>query len=49
MTHVRALSPCQPSTIAPASMDTIWPAARRRLPGMPWTICSSIETHSAWR
>ena len=38
MTHVRALSPCQPSTIAPASMDTIWPAARRRLPGMPWTI-----------
>ena len=41
--NVRAASPCQPSTIAPASTDTIWPARIVRSPGMPWTISSSIE------
>ena len=40
---VRAPSPCQPSTIAPASTETIWPARIVRSPGMPWTISSSIE------
>ena len=47
--QVRAASPCQPSTMAPASTDTIWPSAMRRLPGMPWTTSSSIEMHGECR
>ena len=43
--NVRAESPCQPSTIAPASIDTIWPSRDASLPGTPWTISSSIEMH----
>ena len=31
--NVRAASPCQPSTIAPASTDTIWPSRIDPLPG----------------
>ena len=42
---VRAASPCQPSTMAPASTDTIWPSRMTRSPGMPWTISSSSEMH----
>ena len=44
MKKVRAASPCQPSTIAPASIDTSWPSRIVRSPGMPWTISASIET-----
>ena len=40
---VRAASPCQPSTMAPASTETIWPSRSVRLPGIPWTISSSME------
>ena len=43
---VRAPSPCQPSRMAPASTDTIWPSRIVCLPGMPWTISSSIEMHT---
>jgi hypothetical protein len=43
--NVRAASPCQPSTIAPASTDTICPSRIVRSPGMPWTISSSSEMH----
>ena len=42
---VRAASPCQPSTIAPASIETTWPSRIARSPGMPWTISSSMEMH----
>ncbi len=41
--NVRAASPCQPSTIAPASIDTTWPSRIVRSPGIPWTISASIE------
>ena len=41
--NVRAPSPCQPSTIAPTSTETIEPAATVRSPGMPWTTSLSIE------
>ena len=47
--NVRAPSPCQPSTMAPASIETIWPSRMRRAPGTPWTISSSIDTHSELR
>jgi hypothetical protein len=42
---VRAASPCQPSTMAPASMDTSAPSRTRRVAeGMPCTTSASIET-----
>ena len=44
--QLRAASPCQPSTMAPASTDTIWPSAMRRLPGTPWTTSLSMLMHS---
>ena len=34
---VIAASPCQPSTIAPQSMETTSPSARTRCPGIPCT------------
>ena len=40
---VIAASPCQPSTIAPQSIETTSPSASTRSPGMPWTISSLTE------
>ena len=42
-TNVRAASPCQPSTMAPTSTDTIWPSRIARSPGIPWTTSLSSE------
>ena len=41
--NVRAASPCQPSTMAPASIDDDLAPRMIRSPGMPWTISSSSE------
>ena len=41
---VTAASPCQPSTIAPQSIETMSPSAITRSPGMPCTISSLTET-----
>ncbi len=40
---VIAASPCQPSTIAPQSMEITSPSARTRPPGIPWTTSSLTE------
>jgi hypothetical protein len=40
---VMAASPCQPSTIAPQSMETMSPSAITRSPGMPCTTSSFTE------
>ena len=40
---VTAASPCQPSTIAPQSMETMSPSRRTLGPGMPCTISSLTE------
>ncbi len=40
---VIAASPCQPSTIAPQSIDTRSPARRVRGPGMPCTTSSFTD------
>ena len=37
---VNAASPCQPSTIAPQSIETMSPSSSRWGPGMPCTITS---------
>ncbi len=37
---VKAASPCQPSTTAPQSIDTMSPSSSTRSPGMPWTTTS---------
>ena len=37
---VNAASPCQPSTIAPQSMEMRSPSSSRYEPGMPWTMTS---------
>ena len=46
--QVRALSPCQPSTMAPQSTETTWPSRMRRSSGTPWTTSSSMETQTVW-
>ena len=40
---VVAASPCQPSTIAPQSMETMSPSRTTRSPGMPCTTSSLTE------
>ena len=40
---VVAASPCQPSTIAPQSMEMTSPSASTRSPGMPCTTSSLTE------
>ena len=40
-----AASPCQPSTIAPQSIDTRSPSRTVRAPGIPWTTSSFTLTH----
>ena len=41
---VQALSPTQPFTTAPVSMDTMSPSCRTRAAvGMPWTTSSLME------
>ena len=40
---VIAASPCQPSTIAPQSMETRSPSRSSRSPGMPCTTSSLTE------
>src|SRR4051794_41801508 len=40
---VMAESPCQPSTIAPQSMEMTSPSTSTREPGMPWTTSSLTE------
>ncbi|KWX07052.1 hypothetical protein TR74_20085 [Carbonactinospora thermoautotrophica] len=40
---VTAESPCQPSRIAPQSIERMSPSRSTRLPGMPWTISSLTE------
>ena len=40
---VIAASPCQPSTIAPQSMEMTSPSARTRSPGMPCTTSSLTD------
>ena len=40
---VIAASPCQPSTIAPQSMETMSPSVSTRSPGMPCTTSSLTE------
>ena len=39
-----AESPCQPSIIAPQSIDTMSPSSITRGPGMPCTTSSLIDT-----
>ena len=41
---VTAASPCQPSTMAPQSIETMSPSATTREPGMPCTTSSLTET-----
>ena len=43
---VTAASPCQPSTIAPQSIETRSPSASTRGPGTPCTTSSLTETQS---
>jgi len=40
---VIAASPCQPSTMAPQSIETTSPSASTRSPGMPCTTSSLTE------
>ncbi len=40
---VIAASPCQPSTMAPQSMEITSPSTSTRLPGMPWTTSSFTD------
>ena len=40
---VKAASPCQPSMMAPQSIEMMSPSSSRRGPGMPWTITSLGE------
>ena len=40
---VRAASPCQPSMMAPQSMEMMSPSTSRYGPGMPWTMTSFGE------
>ena len=40
---VMAESPCQPSTMAPQSMETTSPSASTRSPGMPCTTSSLTD------
>ncbi len=40
---VIAASPCQPSTMAPQSMEITSPSTSTRLPGMPCTTSSLTE------
>ena len=40
---VRAESECQPSTIAPPSIEMMSPSCSTRPPGMPWTTSSLTE------
>ena len=46
MTEIAA-SPCQPSTIAPQSMEIRSPSASTREPGMPCTTSSLTDVQSA--
>ncbi len=41
---VIAASPCQPSTMAPQSIETTSPSSITRSPGMPCTTSSFTET-----
>ena len=43
---VTAASACQPSMMAPQSIETMSPAASRRGPGMPCTITSLGDVHT---
>ena len=43
MATVIAASPCQPSTMAPQSMEITSPSTSSRLPGMPWTTSSLTD------
>ena len=40
---VKAASPCQPSTIAPQSIETMSPSSSRTGPGIPCTMTSFGE------
>jgi hypothetical protein len=40
---VMAASPCQPSTIAPQSIEMMSPSRSTREPGMPWTTSSLTD------
>jgi hypothetical protein len=43
MATVMAASPCQPSTMAPQSIEITSPSARARSPGMPCTTSSFTD------
>src|SRR5262245_43523151 len=43
---VMAASACQPSMIAPQSIETMSPSPRTRGPGIPWTMTSFGEMHA---